>query len=476
MKKVTLMLALVFGAVAAQAQAVYTKAHPKNYRSWGLGIQLNNTIFFGDLTSFERIIDDLDPGLDDYGGIEIGGGIHLTKWVAPSVGLRGSVSYYSFSGTNKTIGFEGNGINGGLDVLFNLSNVFLQGLTQDRRSTLIAGAGFNWMNSESFLYDVNGVQLARTGTVDIAGDPRNPPGRSNQPYLSLMAEYKYRLSNAFDLDLGLRMNYFGQDWLDASSGGAFDDQFAQAYVGVTYNFKGGEDDRDISVIYTNPFDEIYATVEQVQEDFSKLTTDDDQDGVNNYFDKEGNTPEGATVDGGGKAMDIDQDGIPDYMDEDPYTAKGAQVDAKGRAIDTDGDGVPDFMDEEANTPKGTMVNFKGKTITASGGGGNAYVPSVFFAFNSATITAANYERLAVIAKVMKANPSLNLKVVGYADKRGSEEYNKNLAMRRAKSVVKALNQTFGIAESRFTTASEGESDPLAEGRYDVNRRADLMPN
>jgi OOP family OmpA-OmpF porin len=477
MKKATLILALAIISVSMHAQKVYTKAHPKNYRSWGLGLNVNNTIFLGDLSSFERVIDDLPAGLDDYGGMEIGAGLHLTKWVAPSVGLRLSASYYSFSGTNSTIGFEGNGINGGFDVLFNLSNVFLQGLTQDRRSALILGVGVNWLNSKSRLFDQNGNEIGETGTADIAGDPVNPPRRSNMPYLSGLAEYKYRMTNALDLDAGVRVNYFGQDWLDVvSTEGSYQDVFSQLYVGVTYNFKGGEDDRDFSAVYANPLDEIYASVEEVQNNFDKLTSDDDKDGVNNYFDKEDNTPEGSVVDGSGKALDVDADGIPDYMDEDPYTAKGAQVDSKGRAVDSDNDGVADYMDEEPNTPEGTMVNFKGKTIkVSSGGAANAYIPSVFFAFNSATVTAANYERLAVIAKVMKSNPDMKVKVVGYTDKIGSEEYNKNLSMRRAQAVVKALNQTFGIAEGRFSTEAEGESNPLAENRNDVNRRADLMP-
>ncbi len=470
MKKFTLMIVAGATALSLQAQEVITEAHPTNYRSWALGVNVNNTFFFGDLSSFEPEKDDAI----DAGGIEIGAGLHLTKWVAPSIGVRLGANYNSFSGSNGQIYFEGNGISGNIDVLFNLSNMFLQGKMQDRRSALLAGAGAAWQNSKSFLYDINGNEIAETGVADRAGNPVNPPGRSNQPYLSALLEYKYRLTNGLDLDLGFRHNFFGEDWLDVFSvSRSANDQFSQLYLGITYNFG---DKENVSVVYTNPLDDIYATVEEVKDNFEKLTTDDDNDGVNNFFDKESNTPEGAVVDGAGQAFDADADGIPDYMDADPFTAKGAQVDADGRAIDSDNDGVPDYRDQEANTPEGTMVNFMGKTIKqGTAGGGTAYVPSIFFAFNSAEITAANYQRLAVIAKVMKANSDLKFNVVGHADKRGSEEYNKNLAMRRAKAVVKALNQSFGIDEGRFTTESEGESDPLAEGRYSVNRRADLNP-
>lgn len=469
MKKFSLLFLAALFSVAANAQKNYTEAHPKNHRSWNLGLHVHNTFFFGDLQSFEF---DKNDAIDA-GGVEIGGGLSLAKWVAPSVGLQFNFDYNSLSGSSYNNYFEGSQITGGLDLLFNLSNVFVQGLTQDRRSALLGSVGIGWSNSESFLYNINGNQIARTGTVDIKGEPRVPPGRSNQPYANVMLQYKYRLTNALDLDLGVRHNLFPGDWLDVRESGISLDQWTNIFVGVSYNF--GDKDKK-SVVYTNPLDKMYADMEEVKNNFDQLTTDDDKDGVNNYFDKDNSTPEGVAVNGNGEATDVDQDGVPDYMDEDPFTSKGAKVDANGRAVDSDGDGVADHMDEEPNTPKGTLVNFKGKSIGGGAGGlGGGYMPSVYFAFNSANVTAANYERLATVAMVMKNNPNVKVKIVGHADKRGSEEYNKNLSMRRAKAVVEVLVKTYGIDEGRFTTESSGEAQPLAEGRYDINRRADILP-
>lgn len=134
------------------------------------------------------------------------------------------------------------------------------------------------------------------------------------------------------------------------------------------------------------------------------------------------------------------------------------------------------MDAEPNTPAGALVNFKGISVasaTSGGGGVGAYLPSVFFSFNSATVTEANYLRLAAVANTLKANPDVNVVLTGYTDGSGPEEYNRKLGQRRADEVKQELVQVFGIDASRIQTTSEGENNPLANGRNNINRRVDV---
>jgi OOP family OmpA-OmpF porin len=470
MKKYSLLIALALGVAGANAQDTekLTQAHPSNYRSWSIGLNVANTFSLGDLQSLES---DKAEGLDG-GGLAIGGGLALTKFWTPTVGTRLGAGFYTINGTNSRLSkyYEGTMMNGNFDVMFNLSNMVLKGKTGERKNTLLfgVGVGLSMVTSEASTVDAAGnvIMTNEAGTVDKFGKPSDPP--AIQTYFPVTLEYKRQLSNAFDLDLGARYLFTNADWVDATVTGTSNDQFVQAYVGVTYNF--GDKDKK-SVVYSNPLDDIYADVEEVKNNFDWLTTDDDKDGVSNFHDKDNSTPEGVAVDGAGRALDADGDGIPDNMDEDPFTAKGATVDAKGRAVDSDGDGVADYMDDESNTPKGTMVNFRGQTIPTNTGGG--FVPSVYFAYNSASISAANYERLAVVARMLKANANAKIVITGYADSRGSEEYNKNLGMRRAEAVKKQLTQVFGIDAGRMEVKSEGEAQPLATGRYDINRRADI---
>jgi hypothetical protein len=63
-----------------------------------------------------------------------------------------------------------------------------------------------------------------------------------------------------------------------------------------------------------------------------IDEDGDNDGVNDFIDKETNTPEGVAVDANGVSLDKDGDGVPDYLDSEPNSASGAWVNADGETI------------------------------------------------------------------------------------------------------------------------------------------------
>jgi len=466
MKKQFLLLFTAFGVYFASAQETITDAHASNYRTWSIGINGGNTFSLGDAMSFDG---DKGEGVPNgIGTVSMGIRGHLTKFFNPTFALQGSAGYHQISGSDGDLWFAGDYIDGDISAVFNLSNWILKGRIYERKSAIFftAGIGAALIQGGSYFTPTNDINSTVNNFI-YGNDPR-----SIQATVPLSLQYKYKLTNSLDFDGIFKYTIIPEDFPDAVLVDNTGDMFAYVGVGLSYNF--GDKDKK-SIAYTNPLDDMYATIEEVKNNFDKLTTDDDGDGVNNYFDKDNTTPEGVTVDGSGKAMDVDEDGIPDSMDKDPFTAKGAKVDAEGRAVDSDGDGVADYMDQEANTPKGTMVNFKGQTIKTSGGGDAAFVPSIYFSFNSANITAANHERLATIARLMKNNPKMKMKVVGYADKIGSEEYNKNLGMRRAQAVVKQLSTTYSIDESRFSAESKGEAEPLADGQNNINRRVDVIP-
>jgi peptidoglycan-associated lipoprotein len=62
-------------------------------------------------------------------------------------------------------------------------------------------------------------------------------------------------------------------------------------------------------------------------------------------------------------------------------------------------------------------------------------------------------------RILQANPSLTIEVVGHADERGSDEYNLALGNRRAIAAKQYLT-TRGIDQARITTRSMGEEQPV----------------
>lgn len=457
MKKYSLLLMLAMGVSFATAQETEKigDAHVSNYRDWAVGLHVGNMFTGGDLSSFDFNDEDNDFMF------ELGFGLDVTKYFNSVWGIKGQAMYGNLSGANGDVTFESPYFDYSLNAVMNLNALVLKGKQKDRKWATLVSAGLG-MSQTQAERSVAGTVVATYGKV---GDEN----WTNEVFIPMDVTVKYRLSNLMDLDLGMQGKYLFSDIADGLPGGRNNDMIVYTHLGVTFNFGGPKE--STSVIYSNPLDDMYADVQEIKDNYDQLTNDDDNDGVSNLFDKDNSTPEGAVVDGSGQSMDVDQDGIPDNMDEDPFTAKGAKVDENGRAVDSDGDGVADYMDKEANTPAGTMVNFQGQTI--KGGMDDAFMPAIYFAFNSANVSAANHQRLATIARLMKNNGSVKIVVTGNADATGPEEYNKNLGMRRAEAVKKQLSQVYGIDESRIEAKSDGENNQFAEGRNDINRRAEI---
>jgi peptidoglycan-associated lipoprotein len=80
--------------------------------------------------------------------------------------------------------------------------------------------------------------------------------------------------------------------------------------------------------------------------------------------------------------------------------------------------------------------------------------------------------------VLVANPGVSMIISGHTDERGTAEYNLALGQRRAAQVKRYLTSK-GVADSRLTTQSLGDSQPAVEGSdeaaYQQNRRAEFQP-
>lgn len=469
MKKILYSLAILGTSLSlsGQEEEKRSDAHRSNYRHISLGLNIGNTLSLGDGGSFIFGDPDVDPP-NGAGGFEIGFRGHLTYFVTPSIGFTGSAGYHGTSGTARNAYFYGNTMDGDLSMALNLSNWLLRGRSFERKSAVLftVGLGIQSIWSKGFV-DGNVVEI--NGPTNFL----SLENRATQAIVPLQFIYKYKWNDRWDFDAMYRHVFQNKDYPDAIIRGNTGDMQGYIGVGATYNF-GPKDDGKSSIIYANPLDDMFGEMQEIKEKFDDFVRDTDGDGVPDLHDKDNATPEGVAVGPNGLPLDSDGDGIPDYLDADPFTPKGAQVDSEGRAVDSDGDGVPDYMDKEPNTREGALVNFQGVEISGVGGGGAGYLPSTYFAFNSAVVTASSHQGLAEVARALKDKPNAKVQLIGYADKTGPEEYNRKLSERRAKAVAKLLVQIYGIAESRIETSGKGNEEFLAEGRNDVNRRVDVM--
>lgn len=92
----------------------------------------------------------------------------------------------------------------------------------------------------------------------------------------------------------------------------------------------------------------------------------------------------------------------------------------------------------------------------------------------------SYGSVKEIARILKENPDVKIKVAGHTDNDGDQAKNLDLSKRRAASVKECLVRDFGIEEFRITTEGLGQTVPIApnsspEGKA-KNRRVEFIKN
>ncbi len=110
--------------------------------------------------------------------------------------------------------------------------------------------------------------------------------------------------------------------------------------------------------------------------------------------------------------------------------------------------------------------------------GHVEVPGIFFDSNKSEVKPESKPALEEIAKLLKANPSLRVWVVGHTDSVGGLDTNQKLSEARAGAVVKALVAEHGVSAARLKGYGVGPLSPVAsndteEGRA-KNRRVELV--
>lgn len=494
----SLLLAVLTAFIASSGYAdpdpdPAKKGTKRKYNHFAIGLHGGWTQFYGDLRQFDFGFS--NTGHDVNNG---GGGLYLDYQMSPVLGFRGNLLLGTLGGSKRTINnpnapnanlyFNSFFIDYTLNVTVNFVNLMYSDRTKDRLFTAYAIGGVGFTSFRTRLYRLDGPNADQW----VRSEPfNNKDGEESnfttQLILPVGLGIKFRLSKRFDLGLEYTQRFSpASDKIDGVVGGKRGSD-GYGYFNVFAAIKLGKQTH--SKEWVNPFQALNQNMADLQANVDGLAKDADGDGVSDIFDKEENTPADVAVDGSGQSLDTDGDGVPDYLDVDPFTTKGARVDENGSELDSDNDGVADSQDIEPNTEEGALVNFQGKTIdlqtlaTTDGGvmnvnrSGGSNLSSIYFKVNSSRIDYwSSYDRLAEVAKALKADSGAKVKVVGHADQTGTEDYNESLAEKRAQAAVDHLVKIYGFDAGRFTVSSEGEGNPLSvsDEALNVNRRVDFI--
>ncbi len=94
---------------------------------------------------------------------------------------------------------------------------------------------------------------------------------------------------------------------------------------------------------------------------------------------------------------------------------------------------------------------------------------IYFNTDKADIKPESFAIIKLVADYLKENPGVNIQIIGHTDAQGEDAYNLQLSERRAKAVIQALVQQFGIDESRMSAIGKGETEPVDDNATEKGR-------
>ena len=407
-----------------------------------------------------------------------GPGINFNRYLTPGLDLGLHLGYVELKGTqaqNAANVFSTNVVHGNLALKLKLNNGWA--LKEDARIQpyLLLAPGLAYTSREA----------------TVRGNFTN----ENKTYFDAFgaAGLNFRISDGIGLfiqtgqHIPLNGNIDGDPVRDANS---FDDRFLQHTAGLTFAL-GKPKDTDADGVPDRK-DKCPETPAGVKVDLVGCPVDGDGDGVPDYQDKwptekgvaalEGcpdrdndgvRDSEDLCPDTPGKAAlkgcpDADNDGVADANDKCPDTPAGTQVDATGcpLVLDQDRDNVVDSLDRCPDTPAGVRVDSTGCALVVDSKIKALEAP-VRFQTNSTVITRSSYPALNKMVQALKTNPDYQLRIIGHADSRGTEEYNQGLSERRAQAVQRYFTGK-GVDASRVVTEGRGEGEPAKPNTTPAN--------
>ncbi|MFL5727955.1 MAG: OmpA family protein [Cytophagaceae bacterium] len=133
---------------------------------------------------------------------------------------------------------------------------------------------------------------------------------------------------------------------------------------------------------------------------------------------------------------------------------------------------------DGNVPQGEVVpvtptpssDFESSLKSTGNGVGKTFVmDSIYFMQGKSALTPQSQKSLDKIAKILKDNPSVRMRVSGHTDNNGNDVANLQLSKDRAKAVVDYLVKK-GITKSRLFSEGYGKSIPRYPNDTEENRK------
>ena len=101
-------------------------------------------------------------------------------------------------------------------------------------------------------------------------------------------------------------------------------------------------------------------------------------------------------------------------------------------------------------------------------GKKVILENVFFDFGKSVLLNTSFVELIKLIDLLNTNLDKKIKLIGYTDNKGSDEYNFTLSEQRAKAVADYLIEN-GISQERVSFEGKGNSEPIETNETDEGR-------
>ena len=104
--------------------------------------------------------------------------------------------------------------------------------------------------------------------------------------------------------------------------------------------------------------------------------------------------------------------------------------------------------------------------------------NIFYDFDKSTLRPESKEGLDQLVEILLDNPNISIELSAHTDRKGSDEYNKNLSLRRAQAVVAYLIEN-NIDQNRLNAVGYGKSmpkevDKTISEKYEFLNEGDIL--
>lgn len=305
---------------------------------------------------------------------------------------------------------------------------------------------FYWLNRKSMIspYITAGAGLMSykpviTTTAGVTSEYK-PNDPIEEVFIPVGAGVKIGLSRSINLDLAYTMNFVDADNLDGQHNGPQNDKFSYANAGLEFAF--GAKSKPQLATYNPAAALEYDYIKRNKELSDQLSAER----ANSAAQLQQMTTDWARF-----KSDEDKDGVSDFFDKCPGTPAGTQV---------DGAGCP--LQVTVNNPVRVIVTEEDRKVVAEA------IRNLEFDFGKSTIRSTSFPSLKRVADLL-VTKNFSLKLAGHTDNVGSNAANLKLSKDRAES-VKSYLVSQGANPTRIEATGYGESQPIETNATNAGRQ------